>query len=144
MSDGFEVLQAEHREVAQLFDRYQTSPDDHLARTIFTELTLHTETEERALYPELRRLVDGGDDLADEAEAEHAAVKALIARAYDSPPTDLAPLVQSIRNDVEAHVQREETEIFPAMREAGVDAAQLAARLANAKRELEARGTSPT
>lgn len=144
MSDGFEVLRAEHREVTQLFDRYTTSPDDQLARTIFTELTLHTETEEQALYPELRRLVDGGDDLADEAEAEHGAVKALIARAFDSPPPDLGPLVQSIRNDVEAHVQREESEIFPAMRDSGVDAALLAERLENARRELEARGTRPT
>ena len=42
VSDGFEVLQAEHREVAALFDRYEKSPDDHLAHTIFTELTLHT------------------------------------------------------------------------------------------------------
>jgi iron-sulfur cluster repair protein YtfE (RIC family) len=144
VSDGFEVLRAEHREAAQLFDLYQTSPDDHLARTIFTELTLHTQAEERALYPELRRLVDGGDDLADEAEAEHGAVKALIARAYDSPPPDLAPLVQSLRTDVEAHVQREESELFPAMRESGVDAALLAERLESAKRELEARGTRPT
>jgi iron-sulfur cluster repair protein YtfE (RIC family) len=141
VSDGFEVLRAEHREVGELFDRYQASPDDRLAHTIFTELTLHTEAEERALYPELRRLVDGGDDMADEAEAEHGAVKALIARAYDSPPPDLAPLVQSVRNDVEAHVRREEAETFPAMREAGVDAAQLAERLQSAKRELEARGT---
>jgi hemerythrin superfamily protein len=144
VSDGFEVLQAEHREVAQLFDRYQTSPDDHLAHTIFTELTVHAQAEERALYPELRRLVDGGDDLADDAEGEHGAVKALIARAYDSPPPDLAPLVQSIRSDVEAHVQREESEIFPAMRDSGVDAEQLAERLESAKRELEARGTRPT
>jgi hemerythrin superfamily protein len=143
VSDGFEVLRAEHREVTQLFDRYRQSPDDQLAHTIFDALTLHTQAEERALYPELRRLVDGGDDLADEAEAEHGAVKALIARAYDSPPPDLAPLVQSIRSDVEGHVQREESEIFPEMREAGVDAAQLAERLENAKRELEARGTSP-
>jgi len=143
VSDGFEVLRAEHREVTQLFDRYQQSPDDQLAHAIFNALTLHTQAEERALYPELRRLVDGGDDLADEAEAEHGAVKALIARAYDSPPPDLAPLVQSIRSDVEGHVQREESEIFPEMREAGVDAAQLAERLENAKRELETRGTSP-
>jgi len=143
VSDGFEVLQAEHREVAALFDRYEKSPDDHLAHTIFTELTLHTAAEEQALYPELRRLVDGGDDMADEAEAEHGAVKALIARAYDSPPPDLAPLVQAVQNDVEAHVRREESEIFPDMREAGVDPAQLAQRLEHAKRELEARGTTP-
>jgi len=51
--------------------------------------------------------------------------------------------VQAIQNDVEAHVRREESEIFPDMREAGVDPAQLAQRLEHAKRELEARGTTP-
>jgi len=143
VADGFELLRAQHHHVAELFDRYNASSDEAVAREIFTELSLHSDAEERALYPQLRRLVDGGDDMADEAEAEHAAVKALIARAYDSPPADLDPLVRSMRADVEQHVAREERELFPAMEEAGVDPDQLAERLQAAERELESRGTKP-
>jgi len=143
VADGFELLRTQHRHVAELFDRYEGSSDEAVAREIWTELSLHADAEERALYPQLRRLVDGGDDMADEAEAEHAAVKALIARAYDSPPGDLHPLVRSMRDDVERHVAREEDELFPAMKEAGVDAEQLAERLQAAERELETRGTKP-
>jgi iron-sulfur cluster repair protein YtfE (RIC family) len=143
VADGFELLRTQHRHVAELFDRYNGSSDEAVAREIWTELTLHTEAEERALYPQLRRLVDGGDDMADIADGEHAAIKALIARAYDSPPADLRPLMQSLREDVQRHVAREEREVFPAMEEAGVDPAQLADRLHAAEGELESRGTKP-
>ena len=59
--NGFEVLTAQHREVEALFARYAGEPDDATARRICELLTRHTELEERALYPELRRLVDNGD-----------------------------------------------------------------------------------
>lgn len=143
MPDGFELLRTEHRHVAELFDRYDETSDEAVARQIFTDFTLHTEAEERAFYPQLRRLVDGGDDMADEAEAENATMKTLIARAYDSPPADLRPLIQSLRADFEQHVTREERELFPAMEEAGVDAGQLGERLQAAEHDLESRGIKP-
>jgi iron-sulfur cluster repair protein YtfE (RIC family) len=52
----------------------------------------------------------------------------------DSPPADLRGVVESIAADVGAHVRREEDVVFPAMREAGVDADALGARLEDARR----------
>lgn len=129
VADGFEYLVEQHREVEQLFRRYVDSPDDATAREICEALTAHTAAEERALYPELRRIVDGGDDLADDAEAQHSVAKTIIARIYDSPPEDLRPLFDELERDVSAHVRFEEDELFPAMRESGVDAEQLETRL---------------
>jgi hemerythrin superfamily protein len=127
--NGFEVLTAQHREVEALFDRYAGEPDDATARRICEMLTRHTRLEEEALYPELRRLVDSGDDFADEAEAEHALAKTIIAHIYDSPPDDLRPVVQELERTVRAHVRDEEERLFPAMIEVGVDADKLASNL---------------
>ena len=133
--DGFELLEREHREVEERFERYASAPDDAIARDICERLALHTDIEERALYPALRRFVDGGDDLADRAQQEHAAVKLLIARAYEAPPDDPGPLMQEIRENVERHVQEEEQELFPEMRDSRVDPNELGDRLEAAKRD---------
>ncbi|HEV2641593.1 MAG TPA: hemerythrin domain-containing protein [Candidatus Elarobacter sp.] len=129
MANGFEVLCAQHREVEELFGRYANGADDAVAREICEALTRHADLEERAVYPQLRRLVDDGDDLADEAEAEHGVAKTIIARIYDSPPEDLRPLVDELQRVVSAHVRVEEESTFPAMVESGVDPDELATKL---------------
>jgi hemerythrin superfamily protein len=139
VADGFEVLSAQHREVERLFDQYRAAPDDAVAREICEKLTLHAEIEEKALYPEMRRLVDDGDDLADVAEAEHAVAKTIVARVYDSPPDDLQPLIAELQRVVTTHVTSEEERLFPAMAESGVDAEVLADRLEAATSEVSSR-----
>ena len=125
MTDGFARLEEEHCAIRRLLDAYAGQPEDDLVREIIEQLTVHTEIEARALYPALRRLVDGGDDDADEAEAEHAAVRAVIGRIELSPPGDLSGLVETMRTLVEQHVEQEEQQLFPAMRESGVNAETL-------------------
>jgi hemerythrin superfamily protein len=141
MADGFDVLSTEHAEVRQLFERYSESKDEQLVREICDALTTHTQVEEQAAYPELRRLVDGGDDLADEAEQEHAAVKVLIERIEIAPPEDLSEVVDEMQQLVEKHVAEEEGTVFPEMREAGVDAEALGTRIAEARESVMARGS---
>src|SRR3954471_1437868 len=99
MADLIESLCRDHREVEQLFAAYAENSEDRLAHEICDALTLHSEVEEQVLYPEVRRLVDGGDDLANDAEAEHGAVRALIAHVYEAPPIDLRPLVEELRKN---------------------------------------------
>jgi hemerythrin superfamily protein len=137
MADGFEILADDHRTVERLFETYRHDNEDSIAHEICGRLTAHTRVEEAALYPALRRYVDGGDDLADEAEQEHSAVKTLIARIYDSPPDGLLDLVTELRREVEHHVEREESELFPAMRESGVDAGLLGAEIEGTRRATE-------
>ena len=141
MSDGYEFLTREHRQIEAMFEQYRRQPDDALARRIAEALTLHTEAEEAALYPQLRKYVDGGDDLADEAEYEHATVKSQIARLSEAPPADVAALVRGIEQNVADHVKREEQEIFPAMRESGVDADGLARALERLQGEAPSRSS---
>jgi hemerythrin superfamily protein len=138
MPDGFEMLAEDHRTVQRLFETYLHDNEDSVAHEICEHLSVHARVEEAALYPALRRYVDGGDDLADQAEQEHSSMKTLIARVYDSPPGGLLDLISELRSDVEQHVGREESELFPQMKESGVDAGLLGAEIEGAKRAARA------
>jgi hemerythrin superfamily protein len=128
--DGFRWLEEDHRAIEREFETFRHDEEGTVVRELCEHLTRHTQLEESALYPQLRRLVDGGDDLADRAEQEHATVRTMIAQIYDSATPERVPtLVADMRKAVEAHVEEEESTIFPAMREAGVDAGRLAAEL---------------
>jgi hemerythrin superfamily protein len=139
VANGFDVLLSQHREVERQFRRYSDGPDDSIAREICEALTLHAAIEEKVLYPELRRMVDDGDDLADDAAAEHGLAKTIISRIYDSPPEDLRPLVADLERAIAAHVRFEEETLFPAMNDSGVDVDGLAGRLDLAASDVSAR-----
>src|SRR5689334_2286297 len=124
--DALELLTNDHREIDALFERYGSEPDDQSAHQIFERLALHSAMEHLVLYPEVRRLVDGGDDLIDRAEAEHSAVQELTALALATPPADLHPLVNELAKQVKAHVEFEETQMFPSTAESGADLEHLA------------------
>jgi len=141
MTDLFESLAQDHREVEQLFAAYAERSEDATAHEICDALTLHTQIEEEVLYPEIRRLVDGGDDLANEAEDEHASAKLLIARVYEAPPIDLTEIINELRSMVELHVASEENALFPKLREAGADAEALGGKLDAARAEATSRSS---
>jgi len=130
MDDGFTWLEEDHRAIERAFDTFRHDEEGTVLRELCEQLTRHTQLECAALHPQLRRYVDGGDDLADRAEQEHAAIQTVIAKLLDSATPDQIPgLVAEMRTVVAAHVEEEETEIFPAMRESRVDAAKLASEL---------------
>jgi iron-sulfur cluster repair protein YtfE (RIC family) len=82
----------------------------------------------------LRSAVEGGEELADGAEAEHMAVSTMVAEIYGSAtPERLPDVVAQLREAVRTHVEEEETVLFPAMRDSKVDAGKLAADLAAAE-----------
>jgi len=120
MTELLESLSTDHREVERLFTTFASDGDDATARQICDALTLHAEVEEQVLYPEVRRIVDDGDDLVNDAENEHGAARALIARVDEAPPPDLEPLMNEMRAMVEEHVHSEESSLFSKLREAGV------------------------
>jgi hemerythrin superfamily protein len=140
-TDPFTLLETQHRDTEALLTRAASTGEDATVREACAALTLHAEIEEQVLYPELRRIVDGGDDLADRAASEHAAVRTLIARFSDSPPAELAPLVAEIQQLVRAHVEFEERDIFPELREAPIDASALEQRLRAAEGEAPSRSS---
>ena len=142
MTDAVQLLTNDHREVDSLFEQYAASAEDEIAHEVFEQVALHGAMEHTVLYPEVRRVVDGGDDLIDRAEAEHSAVQAMIASALATPPSDLRPLVADLAQRVRAHVQFEETELFPELRDAGADLEQLGSALEQVRDELTEHGSA--
>jgi len=130
MDDGYALLEQDHRDIEQQLQSFLRDNDQPVVREVCEHLTRHSQMEDAALYPALRRWVDGGDDLADRAQQEHVAIATIVAELYDSTtPERLVERMTDLRDAVQGHVQFEESEIFPAMRESRVDAHRLASDL---------------
>ncbi len=121
--DAITLLESDHREVEGLFSRFETaSARDRrgIADTIVKELSIHSEIEKLHLYPTVRDEVPDGAALADHSLAEHRIVDELLAKAYkyldEAGSTSFGDLMLRIKSEVQAHVQEEETEIFPKLR----------------------------
>jgi hemerythrin superfamily protein len=119
--DAIELLEADHREVDQLFAQIESGQGDkdEVVRKIVKELSVHAAIEEQILYPAMRRALDDGDAKVDEAIQEHQEMKEALAdiERLGSSPAREAKL-QKLMADVRHHVQEEEDELFPEMRSA--------------------------
>lgn len=139
--DAIELLVADHREVDELFDQYEAAESDAdklaLATQICLALKVHAQIEEELFYPPARDKT-GDTDLVDEAIVEHMGAKTLIAQIESMAPGQ--PLydakVKVLSEQVRHHVEEEETELFPEVRETRIDLEALGAKLAARKAEL--------
>lgn len=146
-NDAIALLSADHEDVRDLFAEYdeliadEADAEDRLAlaNEICDALTAHAAVEEELFYPAARSVLDG-EELIDEAESEHASVRALVQRIQAMDPEDEAfdDTLRILAEAVEQHVQEEEGEIFPRVREAGLDLASLGEQIAVRKDELMA------
>ena len=116
--NALELLKADHKKVAALFDRVKKteSEKEHwkLFEQIRSELEVHTHIEETILYPKLREHEEL-KDLVLEAFEEHKQVKTLI-REIDGLVKEsekLAAKLTVMGENVEHHVDEEENEMFP-------------------------------
>jgi iron-sulfur cluster repair protein YtfE (RIC family) len=121
-----DLLKKDHAEVKKLFDEFdRTGPRAvkkrrQLADKIAAELEVHAAIEEEIFYPAVRQGA-GAEDLVEEAQREHQAVKQMVAevRGLGSDSERLAERVAALREAVEHHVEEEEGEMFPRARTLG-------------------------
>jgi hemerythrin superfamily protein len=139
VADGFAMLEHDHRAVGEMFDDYEQRGDDALARQICFELTVHGELEEQVLYPALRDFGDKTSQLGDNAEEAHEQITQTIGRIGLAKPDAVLGLMRTLRSEVEDHVREEEEDMFPTMRDLGVDPAKLGRDLEAAKGDAVAR-----
>jgi hemerythrin superfamily protein len=123
--DGFAMLEQDHRAVDRLFDEYEQSEDAATAAQICAELTKHADIEEQVLYPMLREFGDKTSQLSDNAEEAHDTIEQTIGRVELAAPDAVPGLMKTLRSHVVAHVREEETDMFPTMRDLGVDPERL-------------------
>jgi hypothetical protein len=139
------LLMQDHAEVKAMFLQHEAESDKEmksfLAQKICTALTVHAMVEEEVFYPEVGRALED-DEMVTEAIEEHGEMKAEIARIVDGTAAgkSASRSVKKLMQLVEHHVEEEETEMLPDMRQTGIDlyelGSQMAARRVEALLEL--------
>jgi hypothetical protein len=144
--DAFTLLKSDHREVDAMLKQFEGARSGSkraLAERICTALTVHAQIEEEIFYPAAREVLRSSDeDLIEEATVEHATLKNLIGQIQgaggDGSDDRYAAKVTVLGEYTKHHVKEEETELFPKLRKARLDANEVGERLARRKSELMA------
>ncbi len=143
---ALELLMSDHRKVEDLFEQFEQEKGGdeatrrEIAQRICTELTIHAQVEEELFYPWLRENLDDDDiEMVEEAQVEHNTAKDLIAQLEGAADIDeqYNAKVKVLGEYIKHHVQEEENEIFPAVRDEHEELDELGQEMAARKGELK-------
>jgi len=144
--DAIALLKADHAEVKKCFKAYEklvkndasAEEREALANEICNLLSVHAQIEEEIFYPASRDLLGEDVDLVDEADIEHASAKDLIAQIQNGSADDMHfnARVKVLSEYIEHHVKEEESELFPSVKDAGMDTKAVGQELLARKEEL--------
>jgi hemerythrin superfamily protein len=117
--DAIEMIMQEHREVEAIFGQMRQRMDEKLVNRLMEALGAHTEAEERVLYPAVVDALEDGRRMVDEAVEEHRQVDQLLSQLAGLEPRDdqARQVAQQLEQAVQHHVQEEEREMLPRLRE---------------------------
>lgn len=143
-TDAIALLKNDHREVEDLFAKFQKARDDgkkwELAQQICNELKIHSMIEEEIFYPTFEGKID--DDLYREAYVEHDGAKVLIndIMASGGEGEFFEAKVTVLCEEIDHHVEEEEKPsegFFAQARATGIDMVELRDRMLARKEELQ-------
>lgn len=125
-NDAIVLLKADHVAVKKLFRKFEAAgktahaTKGKLVHQILEELTVHTYVENEVMYPEVRALVPALDDDVLESYEEHHVADVLCTELAAMNPDDehFEAKVTVLIEIVEHHVDEEEGEWFPKVRDA--------------------------
>jgi hypothetical protein len=137
--DPVEMLIEDHNHVKGNFESFEQSSDEGkeaLLKDTLLSLVIHTKLEEEFIYP-LMKKVD--EDLIGEAEEEHHVVDFVITELKSMTTQDekLDAKFKVLGELVKHHIKEEESEMFPKLRQQGIDFEDLAQKMIAKKRELK-------
>jgi iron-sulfur cluster repair protein YtfE (RIC family) len=120
----YTLLKGEHDEVRGLFKLLEASPStlDGGRGAIFErlrrELLSHLSAEETTVYEPLRGRIDDSE-VIDGSEQEHREIRRLVDSLWHvDPETEEWKLqLEALKESVEAHIRKEETELFEEMKD---------------------------
>jgi hemerythrin superfamily protein len=123
--DAITLLRADHKTVEQLFKRFEKAGDRayvekrQIVDRIIEELSIHAAIEEQVFYPVARATVAGTEDITLESLEEHHIVKWLLSELVDLEPTAerFDAKVTVLMENVRHHVEEEQTDFFPKVRD---------------------------
>ncbi|MDF3313811.1 hemerythrin domain-containing protein [Rhodococcus sp. T2V] len=124
-SDAIVILRNDHKEIRKLFRAFRGAGENaekekgEIVGRIIEALTVHTYIENEGMYPRVRDLVPELEDDVLESYEEHHVADVLVTELAAMSPSDErfdAKTTVLIEN-VEHHIQEEEDEWFPQVRE---------------------------
>ena len=124
MPDVIELLEHDHREVEEMFAEFDKATDPKERRTIadkiIIELVRHSEAEEQAVYPAMKKALSDGEQLVEHEISEHSEAEQLMKQLDGMDPQDaqFPVLMGQLKSAIEEHVREEETDAFPRFRDA--------------------------
>jgi hemerythrin superfamily protein len=123
--DAIELLTRDHRTVEELFGQFTDGDESTRRRTaerIIRELSIHAAIEEEFFYPTVCREVPRTEGMVEHGMREHQEAKEILARLdgmTDKAHTKaFAEKVERLERLIGDHVEEEEKELFPKVREA--------------------------
>jgi hemerythrin superfamily protein len=142
---ALELLMSDHRKVEDLFEQFEQEKESdegtrrEIAQQICAELTIHAQVEEELFYPWLREQLEDDDmEMVEEAQVEHNTAKDLIAQIEGATDIDEVynAKVKVLSEYIKHHVQEEENEIFPEVRDQQEELDELGQEMSARKGEL--------
>jgi hemerythrin-like domain-containing protein len=119
--EATKLLEKQHAEVKDLFKQYQAAEEDSEKQELFEQIAddfaAHGEIEEKIFYPAV--YVGALKEQLQEAVEEHLAAKRVAADLLDMVPSDpqFDPKMKVLKELIEHHVEEEEGELFPLVRQ---------------------------
>lgn len=153
-TDAIVILKDDHKEIRRAFKEFEEAGDGalktkgRLVDRIIELLTMHTYIENEVMYPRVRALVPALEDDVLESYEEHHVADVLVMELVGMKPSDerftakATVLIENVRH----HMEEEETEWFPQVREAlGRKALQeIGAELLEAKKRAPRKPSEPS
>src|SRR4051794_19172148 len=123
--DAISLLKDDHKNVERLFKRFESAGDRahvqkrEIVDRIIEELAAHAAIEEQVFYPVARATVPKTEDIALESLEEHHIVKWVLNELETMSPEDerFDAKVTVLMENVRHHVEEEEEEYFPKVRD---------------------------
>ena len=153
-TDAIVLLRQDHKEIEKAFKAFEKAGDKafkekgRLVDRIIELLTVHTYIENEVMYPRVRELVPDLEDDIDESYEEHHVADLLVMELVGMKPdadrfaAKTTVLIENVRH----HIEEEEQEWFPKVREAlGRKALQdLGADLEEARKKAPRKPSQPS
>jgi hemerythrin-like domain-containing protein len=124
--DAITLLKQDHKTVEGLFKKFEKAGEGakktqrDLADKIVEELSVHAAIEEEVFYPAVRQALEEEEDTILEGLEEHHVAKILLSEiaGMDAEDERFRPKVTVLIESVRHHVEEEEKELFPEVRQA--------------------------
>jgi hypothetical protein len=144
--NAIDLLKADHEKVKDLFDQFEEAEDRRTRKTIVRhaveELSIHATLEEEIFYPAVRKELEDGEEMMNEADEEHHVAKVLIAELEEMDGTEshydakFSVLAENVRH----HIKEEEREMLPKAEETDLDFEALGQQMLRRKEKLMKEG----